>query len=244
MDCTNLELGQLNEYDTFTNRGKDGNTPKDYKKIRVHLIYDVKHDGRHKTRLVSVGHLTEIDVDSVYSGVVSLRGLRIMLFLAELNQLETWATDIGNAYLEAKKVYFIAGSEFGDLEGCTLLIYKSLYSLRTSGARWHENFADTLRDMGFFSCKAEPDILMRKSGDLWEYVAVYVDDLDFVVRNPKSFVNTMTRKYKYKLKGTGSIFFHLGCDFFRDGDGVLCMDPRKYIDKIVDGYKNDVWGET
>ena len=88
MDCTNLELGQLNEYDTFTNRGKDGNTPKDYKKIRVHLIYDVKHDGRHKARLVSVGHLTEIDVDSVYSGVVSLRGLRIMLFLAELNQLE------------------------------------------------------------------------------------------------------------------------------------------------------------
>ena len=91
--------------------------------------------------------------------------------------------------------------------------------------------------MGFFSCKAEPDIWMRKSGDLWEYVDVYIDDLAFVVRDPKSFVNTMTRKYKYKLKGTGSIFFHLGCDFFRDGDGVLCMDPRKYIDEIVDGYK-------
>ena len=69
------------------------------KKINIHtrkfkfLIFDVKHDGRHKARMVADGHLTDIPVDSVYSGVVSLRGLRIMLFLAELNQLETWATD-------------------------------------------------------------------------------------------------------------------------------------------------------
>ena len=42
-----------------------------------------------------------------------------MIFLAELNGLETWATDIGNAYLEAEtneKVYIIAGPEFGDVE--------------------------------------------------------------------------------------------------------------------------------
>jgi hypothetical protein len=33
--------------------------------------------------------------------VVSLRGLRIVTFLAKLNGLDLWATDIGNAYLEA-----------------------------------------------------------------------------------------------------------------------------------------------
>jgi hypothetical protein len=37
----------------------------------------------------------------VYSGVISLRGLRIIIFLSELNGLDLWATDIGNAYLEA-----------------------------------------------------------------------------------------------------------------------------------------------
>jgi hypothetical protein len=45
-----------------------------------------------------------------------LRGFRIVLFLAELNQLELWVTDIGNAYLEAftsEKVYIIAGPELG-----------------------------------------------------------------------------------------------------------------------------------
>ena len=75
------------------------------------MVYDVKHDGRHKFRLVAGGHLTDTPIESVYSGVVSLRSLRLVIFLAELNGLEVWGADIGNAYLEAKtkeKVYIIA----------------------------------------------------------------------------------------------------------------------------------------
>ena len=79
---------------------------------------------------------------------------------------------------------------------------------------------------------------MRKSGNLWEYVAVYVDTLTFVVQNPEEFVKELENNYSYKLKGTGSISFHLGCDFFRDKDGTLCMAPNKYIDKTIDGYDN------
>jgi hypothetical protein len=111
-DCTVLEFEQLAEYDTFTDLGVDGRPPDDFKKIRVHLVYAVKHDGRHKARCVADGHLTDIPLDSVYSGVVSLRGIHTLIFLAELNNLDTWATDIGNAYLEAvtsEKLFIIAG---------------------------------------------------------------------------------------------------------------------------------------
>ncbi len=71
-DCTNLELEQLNEYSCFIDRGKFTKVADGYKKIRTHLIYAVKHDGRHKARMVADGHLTDIPLDSVYSGVVSL----------------------------------------------------------------------------------------------------------------------------------------------------------------------------
>ena len=84
------------------------------------MVYCVKHDGRHKSRLVAGGHLTETPIDSVYSSVVPLRGIRLITFIAELNDLEVWCTDIGNAYLESytkEKVYIIAGPEFGKLEG-------------------------------------------------------------------------------------------------------------------------------
>ena len=52
--------------------------------------------------------------------------------------METWATDIGNAYLEAEtneKVYIIGGDEFGDRKDHILIIKKALYGLKTSGAR-------------------------------------------------------------------------------------------------------------
>jgi hypothetical protein len=163
-----------------------------------------------------------------------------LVFLAELNGLDTWATDIGNAYLEAEtqeRLYIIAGSEFGDLEGHTLVIVKALYGLRSSGLRWHERFADCLRDMGFFPSKAEPDIWMRPNGDAYEYIGVYVDDLAIVGRNPQEIVDALQTKYNFKLKGTGPIVFHLGMDFFRDSDGVMCIAPRKYIEKMMASYE-------
>jgi hypothetical protein len=138
-DAATLELTRIDDYDTFIDKGHHtkAKAPDGYKKIRIHLIFDVKHDGRPKVRLVADGHLTDIPLKSVYSGVVSLRGFRIVLFLAELNHLEIWSTYIGNAYPEAytsEKVYIIAGPEFGEREGHILIISKALYGLQSSGA--------------------------------------------------------------------------------------------------------------
>ena len=81
-------------------------------------------------------------------------------------------------------MYIVAGPEFGEREGHILVIDKALYGLRTSGARWHDRFSDCLRDLGFRPCKAEPDIWLRRNGKIYEYVAVYVDDLAFAMKDP------------------------------------------------------------
>ena len=80
-----LELLQMDEYEMFRDLGKGAPIPAGYKKIRVHFVYDAKHDGRFKARLVADGHLTDTPVESVYSGVVSLRSLRLVVFVGELN---------------------------------------------------------------------------------------------------------------------------------------------------------------
>ena len=71
-DAVKLEMAQMDEYQTFRDYDEKGEPPLGYKKIRVHLVFDVKHDGRHKGRLVADGNLTDLPVDSIYSGVVSL----------------------------------------------------------------------------------------------------------------------------------------------------------------------------
>ena len=68
-------------------------------------------------------------------------------------------------------------------------------------------------------------------------MACYVDDLLIASRNAKSITDALMVEHKFKLKGTGPVSFHLGCDFFRDEDGVLCFAPRKYIEKMLANYK-------
>ena len=239
-DAEKQELDCLDSYQTFQDLGLGAKAPTGYKKIKLITVYDVKHDGRHRASIVAGGHLTDVPLESVYSGVVSLRGIRLLVFLAELNGLEAWGTDISSAYLEAKtkeKIYVIAGPEFGELAGHTLVIYKALYGLRTSGVRWHERLADCLTDMGFFLCKSEPDIWIRHCGDHWEYIATYVVDLAIVSKNPQEIINVLETKHNFKLKGSGPITYHLGCDFVRDEQGTLCMQPKKYIERMISTYE-------
>jgi hypothetical protein len=73
-DATILELNQIDEYITFIDKQHHSKVtlPTGFKRIRVHIVYDVKHNGSHKARVVADGHLIDIPLDSVYSGVVSL----------------------------------------------------------------------------------------------------------------------------------------------------------------------------
>ena len=60
----------------------------------------------------------------------------------------------------------------------------------------------------------------------------------FVVRDLKVVITLLGKSYKYKNKGTGSISYHLGRDLFRDDEDIICMAPKKYAEKMIDGYKN------
>ena len=93
-------------------------------------MFDVKHCGKFKGRLLADGHLTKEPNETVYSGVVSLRNLRLTMFLAELNGLQLWGVHIGNAYLQAltkERLCIVAGPEFEELQGHVLVMHKALY---------------------------------------------------------------------------------------------------------------------
>jgi hypothetical protein len=90
-------------------KGKDINLA--LEEAMIHLIYAVKHDGRHKARLVAGGHLTEtpstLCTHQSYPSEAS-----IVTFLSELNGCETWSTDVSVYVLEKytqEKVYIVAG---------------------------------------------------------------------------------------------------------------------------------------
>ena len=111
--------GSNQSIQTFIDHGKGTKIPHGYQRIYMHIVWDCKFDLRRKARLVCSGNLTPPTTDNAYSGIVSLDGVRAILFLAELNDLQLCACDIGNAYLESitrEKLAIIAGPEFGEFD--------------------------------------------------------------------------------------------------------------------------------
>ena len=172
------------------------------------LEFAVKYNGRHKARLVADGSLNQDPVENIYSGVVSLRHLRLVLFVEELNNLQLWGAGIENAYLEAythEKLLIIAGAVFEELEGFILIFNKALYCLNSSGMRWAERFYDIIKDMGFMPSKADPCVLMRENKNLkcYEYIATYVDDLCIAAQDPGKIIQILKEDNKLNVKGDG-----------------------------------------
>ena len=109
-DATRDEMDCIKEQEVFTtcqrakwdpNHERILNAPLNHQKVRVNLIFAVTYNERHKGRFVANGSHTLEPVENIYSGVVSLRHLRLVIFVRELNNHELWGADIGNAYLEA-----------------------------------------------------------------------------------------------------------------------------------------------
>ena len=134
-DAIKLEMDSMSEYKVFKKwdqaildkHKKVMNPPKGYHRIKVHLVFAVKFDGRHKARFEADYHLTPEPIENIYSGVVSLRNLTLVIFLGKLNHLDLWGADNGNAYLEAftdEKLYIVAGPEFQELEGYILIFLR------------------------------------------------------------------------------------------------------------------------
>jgi hypothetical protein len=217
-DAMQEEIKSLLDYSTFEDKRKIKYLT-GCKNIRVHFVFAVKHDLHHKARLVSGGHLTDPNTtDNTYFSVVSLCSMRIDIAAAELNELDLMVGGISSAYIEAytqEKVCFFGGPEFGPLEGHLLVIVFALYGLRTSGARWHDRYADVMHIMDFYPCK----------------------DLMFIGKKPHAFFDSLTTEHSFQLKGVGKPSYHLGGDFFRDSDGTLAWGAQSYVEKMLINYE-------
>ena len=150
----------------------------------------------------------------------------MVVFLSQLNDFEIWGADVGNAYLEAytdQKLCIISGQEFKELQGHLLIMIKALHGTRSGGARWHDRLFDILQELRFKPSKADPEVWMRPEpgGTCYEYIAVYVDDL-------QAFCNELKKRYNPKLKGVGPLEYHLGYTYKKDPDGTLAADPRRF----------------
>ena len=120
------------------------------------MVFDVKMEDFRHARLVAESHMTKAPATITYASVVSSKTVRIALMVK--------LGDILNAYVQApvtEKVWTILDPEIGKDAGKTEVIVRALYALKSTGATFKSHFARCIESLGYQSCKAKPDFLLK-----------------------------------------------------------------------------------
>ncbi len=191
-----------------------------YQKIPCHMIFDIKmEDFQCKARLVAGGHMTKAPATITYASVVSHETIHISLLMAALNDLNVKVRDVLNAYITApitKKVWKVLGPEFGINAGKSAIIVRALYGLKIAGAAFRAHLASFMHQMGYISCKADPDLWYNaetRPDDnfrYYVYILCYVNDILCVHHNPMTVLNLINGYMLLKPSLVGNPDIYLG----------------------------------
>jgi hypothetical protein len=92
----------------------------------------------------------------------------------------------------------------------------ALYGLRSTGAAFCAHLASFIRQMGYTSCKADPDLWYRAetrpadSFRYYAYILCYVDNILCVHHNPMSVLNLINGYMPLKPSLVGDPDIYLG----------------------------------
>jgi hypothetical protein len=220
-----IEKEIRNVFPAFDFLDDDATIPPGFTFVDTYFVFDIKMDLTRKARLVARGSMTEPTKEETFASVVSRDTVRLFFLLAALNDVELLSCDIQNAYLSApnkEKIWTTFQDQLGpEYSGRKAIISKALYGLRSSGRSFRDFLALNLREMGFISSRADPDLWMRaavkSNGDkIYEYVISYVDDLIFQGLAPKAFMDELGKRFTLK---PGSI---------KEPDTYLGVDIKKF----------------
>ena len=175
---------------------------------------------------------------------MSRDSVHIAFTVAALNGLDVICADVQNIYLNAptsEKNSTEAGLEFGSNAGQPALIVRALYGLKSSGARWRDHMAATLRAGGFHSCLVDPDVWMKTrvhpNGDkYWEYLICYVDEILVISHDPQLTMDMLSESYTLKAGSVKEPDQYLG-------DKIHKFQIKNYDDptKICWGISSDLY---
>jgi len=190
--------------------------------------------------------MTEAPPTITYARVVSQETGCLALTIAALNNLEVKPGDVLNEYITApltEKVWTILGPEFGPDAGKTAIIVRALYGLKSAVAAFCAHLASFMRQMGYTSCKADPDLWMKEelrpdaNFKYYSYILCYVDDILVVHHYAMSVLAKINSYLPLKPSSVGDPDKYLGAKLHQkrltNGVWAWGLSPSIYVHQAV-----------
>ncbi|SCZ92857.1 BZ3500_MvSof-1268-A1-R1_C063g00303 [Microbotryum saponariae] len=173
------------EYKCFT-PVDSSSLPPGAKVLGSRFIFRTKRDqlGKitsHKGRLVAQGFSQRpgIDYDETFAPVAKFTSIRALITLAAAKKLHVHQADVDKAYLhgELKEDLYMRVPQGVDMPGKVLKLHRSIYGLKQAGRVWNEHIHLTLKSPNYRATAKDHCVYVRRDGDHYHYIALYVDDL-------------------------------------------------------------------
>jgi hypothetical protein len=164
-------------------------------------------------------HLTQAPETITYASVVSRETVHLALTFASLSDLDVKVGDVLNAYITApvmEKVWTILGPESGHDSGKSVVIVHALYGLKSAGAAFPAHLASFTRQIGYTSCKADPDLWLKAvtrpedNVHYYAYIPCYVDVILCIHHDPMSVMKEINGYLPFKPSSVADPDIYLG----------------------------------
>ncbi len=142
-----------------------------------------------------------------------------------------------------EKVWTILGPEFGLDSGKSAITVCALYGLKSAGAAFRAHLASFMPQMGYTSCKADPDLWLKAvtrpedNVRYYAYILCYVDNILCIHHDPMSVMNEINKYLPLKPISVGDPDIYLGAKLreTRLPNGVMAwgLSPSKYVVQAV-----------
>ncbi|KAE8721174.1 hypothetical protein F3Y22_tig00016637pilonHSYRG00095 [Hibiscus syriacus] len=222
--------------------------PKGSQPIGVKWVFKKKMNAqgeieRYKARLVAKGYKQKagIDYDEVFAPVARMETIRLLISQAAQFKWPIFQMDVKSAFLNGvleEDIYIEQPPGYVKVEEDkkVLKLKKALYGLKQEPRAWNTRIDTYFMENGFKKCPYEHALYAKKNGGNVLFVALYVDDLNFMGNNDEmieEFKGTMTREFE--MTDLGLMKFFLGLEVRQVETGIF-VSQETYAKEILKKY--------
>ena len=222
--------------------------PADRKPVGSRWVYAKKRNEfgeviKYKARLVAQGFSQKPGIDysndGTFAPVMRFETLRTLLAYSAVHNLKLRQFDVKSAYLHGQlneTIYMSQPPGYNDGSGRSCLLIRSLYGLKQAGNVWNQELNRVLEEIGFVQLKTDYCCYIRRRGDDFTVLLVWVDD--FASMSTTDDQNDATERdlnTHFDVKSLGQPNLLLGMKISQ-GNHIITLSQTHYIDALLEKF--------
>ena len=248
-DASKWKVAIQAEYDALMENGtwRLEELPKGRKAIACKWVFKIKRqvDGsieRYKARLCAKGfsQVEGVDYSETFAPVAKLTSLRALLSMAAIQDLELQQLDVKSAFLNGtlkEDIYMQQPERFAKpgKEHLVCKLERTIYGLKQSPRAWYERLHAHLHNNRFSRSTADHSVYVRREGEKFMIILVYVDDLVLASNNKPMLQEFKTSMEKeFKMSDLGDAHHFLGLELIRDRkERIIKVRQARYAEDVL-----------